>query len=599
IRTREDADFTPEQVQNKRSTAESTTAETESGGVATGTSTSQDPARPIKPVRQAALQASARLTKEAQAKALGLGAGGRASGLLGASLGIAGRKTSADASPSVDTSSADREADAMDQDTDETANGADVGILPKDQDLAMIEATQQRQQKKAADMAELCRVIDKACISGAVMETGAELLRAALAIALRHGELGPSGPPVAAALIDNVRSYPVDKPHQYQRKTASAEKRPETSTLTARQTTGGAAVPPRQMAPGRRWENLSGMRTLGGEAGSAQAAAAKGGMKASVVMVTLTAGSPSHQMAAHQRKEAVNMALEAKEVPQHVRMLSSELNGSTLKIKPALNCSLGELFQYRDVIRSALDAEEVHDSKQWVRYKVMFVPLEAAGLALSTTIIKAGIEESIGAKLVRDPHRLRHGTGAENELWNHVQFAVLEEDKVRRPRAVAIAGVEYQVTEFVDKRSKSPCSRCLGFHKPFATGCHNPARCEHCGSEAHKTEDHTCKHCAGHGARTCPPVCANCNGPHRSDDQSCKLAPRMNKHARCWLVPSHGQAKAVRNQGRIDHQKAIQALATERKEIAASSAAAAGDKGDDDAGVGSSMDMEVTPPGSA
>ncbi|CAD6943725.1 unnamed protein product [Tilletia caries] len=227
IRTREDADFTPEQVQNKRSTAESTTAETESGGVATGTSTSQDPARPIKPVRQAALQASARLTKEAQAKALGLGAGGRASGLLGASLGIAGRKTSADAS------------------------------------------------------------------------------------------------------------------------------------------------------------------------------------------------------------------------------------------------------------------------------------------------------------------------------------------------------------------------------------CHNPARCEHCGSEAHKTEDHTCKHCAGHGARTCPPVCANCNGPHRSDDQSCKLAPRMNKHARCWLVPSHGQAKAVRNQGRIDHQKAIQALATERKEIAASSAAAAGDKGDDDAGVGSSMDMEVTPPGSA
>ncbi|KAE8236981.1 hypothetical protein A4X06_0g9374 [Tilletia controversa] len=304
-------------------------------------------------------------------------------------------------------------------------------------------------------------------------------------------------------------------------------------------------------------------------------------------------------MAAHQRKEAVNMALEAKEVPQHVRMLSSELNGSTLKIKPALNCSLGELFQYRDVIRSALDAEEVHDSKQWVRYKVMFVPLEAAGLALSTTIIKAGIEESIGAKLVRAPHRLRHGTGAEDELWNHVQFAVLEEDKVRRPRAVAIAGVEYQVTEFVDKRRKSPCSRCLGFHKPFATGCHNPARCEHCGSEAHKTEDHTCKHCAGHGARTCPPVCANCNGPHRADDQSCKLAPRMNKHARCWLVPSHGQAKAVRNQGRIDHQKAVQALATERKEISASSAAAAGDKGDDDAGVGSSMDMEVTPPGSA
>ncbi|CAD6979396.1 unnamed protein product [Tilletia controversa] len=310
----------------------------------------------------------------------------------------------------------------MDQDTDETANGADVGILPKDQDLAMIEATQQRQQKKAADMAELCRVIDKACISGAVMETGAELLRAALAIALRHGELGPSGPPVAAALIDNVRSYPVDKPHQYQRKTASAEKRPETSTLTARQTTG-----------------------------------------------------------------------------------------------------------------------------------VMFVPLEAAGLALSTTIIKAGIEESIGAKLVRDPHRLRHGTGAENELWNHVQFAVLEEDKVRRPRAVAIAGVEYQAA--------------------------------------------TIRHVANTAARR--PTRRKTTRASTALGMALGPARPSARTATARIARTTSPAKAVRNQGRIDHQKAIQALATERKEIAASSAAAAGDKGDDDAGVGSSMDMEVTPPGSA
>ncbi|KAE8266688.1 hypothetical protein A4X09_0g5665 [Tilletia walkeri] len=229
----------------------------------------------------------------------------------------------------------------------------------------------------------------------------------------------------------------------------------------------------------------------------------------------------------------------------------------------------------------------------------MFVPSEAAGIELSTTIIKAGIEESIGAKLVCDPHRLRHASeGAEAGL-HHVQFAVLEEYKVRRPRTVAIAGVEYQINEFVDKRRKSPCSRCLGFHKPFATGtgCHNPTRCEHCSSAAHSTDDHSCKHCAGHGARTCPPICANCNGLHRSDDGTCKMAPQMNKHTKCWLVPSHGQAKSVRNQGRIDHQKALKVLAGERKQngtspvVAAAVAAGGGEEDDGDVDVGTSMEV--------
>ncbi|KAE8217116.1 hypothetical protein CF326_g9558, partial [Tilletia indica] len=284
--------------------------------------------------------------------------------------------------------------------------------LPKDKDLEAIKAAQKRQQKKVADMAELCRIFDKACVSGAIMDSGAELLRAAFAVALRHGELGPNGPPVATALIDNVRSYQVDKPHQYQRKISTAEKRTGTSTTAVQQTTSSVMAPQTQTQSGRRWENLFGMRTLGGGKGSVQAVASKGGMQATVVMymVSLRADSPSLEMAAHQRKEAVNTALAAKGAPQHVRMLSSDLNRSTLKIKPALNCSLGELFQFSDVIRSALGAEEVHDSKHWVRYKVMFVPSEAAGMQLTTTIIKAGIEESIGVKLVRDPHRLRHGS---------------------------------------------------------------------------------------------------------------------------------------------------------------------------------------------
>ncbi|KAE8231622.1 hypothetical protein CF326_g3357 [Tilletia indica] len=588
-RSRAQADFTPEQVQNKRANRSTANAEEDPSSAMTGTSAPQEPPASTRSTRQAAIQATERMAKASQATARG--AGRRTSSGLGASFGITGVTPPANPSPLTHTSSADKEVgedDEMEEDVTEVVTASTEDAPSGVKDFEVIAAVQRRQQQRTTDMAELCRVIDTACVSGAVLESGAELLRAALAVAFRHGELGPSGPPLAAALISNVRSYPVDKPQQYQRKIASVETRRETTAAAGQQKVSGPHAPPTQMHPARRWENLSGLRTLGGGKGSAQAVAAKGGMKARAVVVALTAGSLSHRMAAHERKEAVNMALAASEAPQHIRMLSSELNGMNLKIKPALNCSLGELFQYRDVIRSALDAEEVHDSKQWVRYKVMFVPERCAGLELTTSIIRADIEESIGGKLVRDPHRLRHGDDEGDVDWHHVQFAVLEEDKIKRPRVVGIAGIEYQVTAFVDKRRKPPCSQCLGFHKPFAAGCRNPTRCEHCGSSEHGTMEHSCKSCSGYEARSCPPVCPNCSGPHRFDDHVCKMAPRMNKHTRCWLVPSPGQAKAVRNQGRIDHKQKLQELTDERKKSAAVSAAAVGN-GRSDNGAESSL----------
>ncbi|KAE8217979.1 hypothetical protein CF319_g8054 [Tilletia indica] len=577
IRSRADA-FTPTPYQQSKQMRVDGPAESRPGGEVPETLPPPERQEPSRPQRQAAVQAQARLTKEAQASALGLGSARSTPGSLGAFLGISGRKVTEDQQVTTPPSNADKEDSVMSETAATAVDPTASTATTSDSDLETIEAIQKRQRQRVADMTDLCRVIDKACISGVLAESGAELVRASLALAMRHGERGADAPPVASALVDLVRSYKVDKPHEFQKLEVRKDRGPagNQSVGAAPPATQRTAGLPVQKPQQRRWENLAGMRMLGGVNGSAQALAEKGGLAARTVVVTLAADSPAHSMPAHKRMAVVNAALEAKGVPQNVRMLSSELNGMNLKIKPALNCSLEELFQQRDVIQSALGANEVHDSKQWVRYKVLFVPKQVEGLELSTTIIRDGIESSIGARLTREPHRLRHAESSAAPEWDHIQFAVLAEDKVRRPRVVGIAGVEYQVVEFVDKRRKAPCSHCLGFHKSFAAGCHSSARCEHCGSDAHATDQHRCKNCEGQAPRSCPPQCPNCSGPHRFDDPVCRMMPRMNKHTRCWLVPSTGQAKAVRNQGRIDYMRAAREATEKRKQTNAPSAAASG-----------------------
>ncbi|KAK0521686.1 hypothetical protein OC842_006702 [Tilletia horrida] len=519
-----------------------------------------------RPTRSAAVQAAQRLTKEAQAAAVGLSASRRSLGSLGESLGITPRSASDTQTPSPSPSNADKEG-SKEAETGAAAEDDEIQNADKDQDVVVIAAVRQRQVQRTADMTELCRAIDKACTSGAVSPSGAELLHAALATALRHGELGAAAPALAPALINDVRKYQADKPHQYQRSAAlDTAAAPLAKAGSGRGGgTATAQLPPTSAKQGRRWENLSGLRTLGGSSGSAQAAAAKGGLKAKAVVVTLAPESPALRLSAVGRRDLINKFLVEGGAPGNVRVLSTELNGRNLKLKPVLNCSLEELFQEQAQIRAALGADEIQDSKQWVRYKVLYVPEQADGVPLTAAMIRAGIEESIGATLTRDPHRLQKDGVGQGLGWHHVQFAVLEDDKVKRPWTVSIAGEEYQVAVWTDRRRKDPCTRCLGYHKTFAAGCHNQRRCEHCGSAAHSTMEHQCKHCADHEAKTCPPVCPNCNGPHRFDDRTCKMAPRMNRHTKCWLVPSPAQARVVRNQGLVDHQRAIKALSDDRK----------------------------------
>ncbi|KAE8223272.1 hypothetical protein CF326_g8218, partial [Tilletia indica] len=147
-RTQEEAAFTPDQAQTKRLNRGAATAEEGTSDVATGTSTSKDPQGSTRSTRQAAMQASALMTKEAQAKALGLSGSRRAPGALGASLGILPRPTQTDNSPSAPTPLADREVEAMDEDANDNGDASQEDTLPKDKDLEAIKAAQKRQQKK-------------------------------------------------------------------------------------------------------------------------------------------------------------------------------------------------------------------------------------------------------------------------------------------------------------------------------------------------------------------------------------------------------------------------------------------------------------------
>ncbi|KAK0528077.1 hypothetical protein OC842_004670 [Tilletia horrida] len=553
----------PASKQVRFADAEDDATEPDDGGISSA-SVEQDGVG-ARPTRTAALQASKALTREAQAIAVGLTPSRSGQGSLGSALGIG--RANADNIVTAESGGID-EAAASSSSSSAPAAAAEAGNLTEgaaaggagEELRGLIAALEFRQRQRAEDTTQLCRSVDAAVSSGAVSKSGGELLMLALRLALAQGEQGPHAPEVAPALIECLRKYDVSKPQHFQRPdlTRTVRREPASATPAA-----ASKAPP---AP-RRWEHLSKMRTLGGGNGSAQAMAEKGGYKPSTMAFSLATDSSASTLLPHQRMQLVNEALSKAGAPETVRMAASELTGGgeTLKIKPGPKCSFDELHAHREVIREALGAVEVRDAKQWTRCKVLYVPKRQGELDLSADIVRKDIEASIGVKLVRDPHRLHRGEADARREWDHMQFAVLEEDMKRRPRTVSIAGVEYVVTEWIDKRRKAPCDHCLGYHRPSVGGCTNKARCKHCGSDAHETEAHKCKHCESHGARSCPVRCPNCEGPHAYDDQGCRLMPRMNKHTRCWLVPATAQARAVRNQGRLDFQKAVAAVEEQRK----------------------------------
>ncbi|KAK0564261.1 hypothetical protein OC844_001805 [Tilletia horrida] len=171
-----------EAVQSAAAVASNAAAAAQAAGVTAPQVATQEDARPS---RSAAVQAAYLLTKEAQAAALGLSGNRRAPGTLGATLGIAS-KSATPQSASSTPSPEDKETDSvMAGDSDDEAAAPPAGA-DADRDMAAIKAVQQRQAQRTTDTSELCRVIDKTCASGAVSASGAELLRASLALALRH-----------------------------------------------------------------------------------------------------------------------------------------------------------------------------------------------------------------------------------------------------------------------------------------------------------------------------------------------------------------------------------------------------------------------------
>ncbi|KAL9940709.1 hypothetical protein V8E36_000197, partial [Tilletia maclaganii] len=60
--------------------------------------------------------------------------------------------------------------------------------------------------------------IDKATVSGSLAPSGAEFLRASLSLAL-----GPNAPPISTLMLQTVRSYKPDKPHEFQSATVGTK----------------------------------------------------------------------------------------------------------------------------------------------------------------------------------------------------------------------------------------------------------------------------------------------------------------------------------------------------------------------------------------
>ncbi|KAK0531452.1 hypothetical protein OC835_003670 [Tilletia horrida] len=515
-----------------------------------------------RPARQAAIEANVSLTRQAQKAALGLGG---SPGTLGSSMGIgapqtAVRSSAADNAPAGGSGGLSRDragattAPGTATRGEQTAGPGTAAADSLADDIARRIADIEQQQRRRSELTtRFCRSVDELCQSGSLSISGAELIRAAVYTAMAHSQLGPSAPPLSPRIAKFVVECDPARPETVQIPVLAPKASASPADAAGEQRSKGPAA--RAAGTGsRRWEK-PGARTAP--------------RPPSAIVASLAEGNEVRRLLPHQTLARVNAALEGASAPPHVRMGSSSFSRTGITIKPSGTCTVDELAQHSAVIRSALNASQVHDSRQWLRFKVLGVPQRVGSIALSEAVLQKEIEHSTGMTLVRAPHRLRM-EGAGEVQYSSVQFAVLDDGKVRKPRTVTLLGFEYKVVDFIDHRRKAPCGTCWGFHRQSAAPCLQTAKCRHCGSPDHSAMEHSCKGCDGKEQRSCTPKCANCGGPHFPDSRHCKLAPRMDKRRGQWTRLTPGQVSAVKNQARIDHAAAVKALEKRRVEETAS-----------------------------
>ncbi|KAK0520588.1 hypothetical protein OC842_007051 [Tilletia horrida] len=471
-----------------------------------------------RPARQAAIEANVSLTRQAQKAALGLGG---SPGTLGSSMGIgapqtAVRSSAADNAPAGGSGGLSREragattAPGTATRGEQTAGPGTAAADSLADDIARRIADIEQQQRRRSELTtRFCRSVDELCQSGSLSISGAELIRAAVYTAMAHSQLGPSAPPLSPRIAKFVVECDPARPETVQIPVLAPKASASPADAAGEQRSKGPAA--RAAGTGsRRWEK-PGARTAP--------------RPPSAIVASLAEENEVRRLLPHQTLARVNAALEGASAPPHVRMGSSSFSRTGITIKPSGTCTVDELAQHSAVIRSALNASQVHDSRQWLRFKVLGVPQRVGSIALSEAVLQKEIEHSTGMTLVRAPHRLRM-EGAGEVQYSSVQFAVLDDGKT--------------------------------------------AKCRHCGSPDHSAMEHSCKGCDGKEQRSCTPKCANCGGPHFPDSRHCKLAPRMDKRRGQWTRLTPGQVSAVKNQARIDHAAAVKALEKRRVEETAS-----------------------------
>ncbi|KAK0556177.1 hypothetical protein OC844_005934 [Tilletia horrida] len=399
-----------------------------------------------RPARQAAIEANASLTRKAQLAALGLGSTRTPPGSLGSILGISPRTVEATAATGADAD-LEEAAGADMRDRESSAPGSQPGTVgtertatqtlgpakpgnkaAKDDIGRRIANIEKQQRNRAEATTRLCRVVDEVCQSGALSISGAEIVRAAVYLALAHSQLGPAAADLSPKIAKFLTECDPAKPSAVQPPVAAATGT-ESLPLTAEEQRGKQTVVGTANGAPRRWE---------------RAEAKARPRPPSAIVASLPADNEFRALLPHETLARVNTALEEANVPQHVRMGSSALTRAGIAIKPTHSCTVDELAQHSAVIRSALNASQVHDSRQWLRYKVIGVPVRVGNLVLTEDLLQKEIEQSTRLRLVRAPHRLRL-EGQENARYSSVQFAVIDDGKTRKPRTVTILGFEYKV----------------------------------------------------------------------------------------------------------------------------------------------------------
>ncbi|CAD6973272.1 unnamed protein product [Tilletia controversa] len=354
--------------------------------------------------------------------------------------------------------------------------------------------------------------------------------------------------PENAASADSIRLP--DAPRSYataarKGKGKASSRRPAPETI----------IPPTPPAPLRP---LQGFRLRGQRSGSAEEAAAAADSRADDrLFARLSSQHELRTKLAYFLKKMLTDALSESGAPATIGLDTIKHVPSGLALRPSDTCTASELFEYHDLMKETLSADEVDISNQWHRYVLMNVPCFIDGEQVPDNIIADELEAALDCPLPEPPRRLGRPDALSLQRSSSVLFSLPRGRMPVGTQRLTVLGQRFSVRIYKEQKASENCDKCLSQHHTTAACTAVQPRCKSCGVEGHEASSDDCRIAkAAPDTADVVPLCYHCHGPHPAFFTGCYAAARYSKEVRAVTVPTGTRLARARKDGqRRRHQE--------------------------------------------